>query len=415
MQEANFDRPGIFRPVIINAGLAFSYTVEYTMRLFNRNDGHEIIKRSTFTSYEPKKYGKQLERINVINGYRPFKVYNKIETIGDSGVGASSYANNVVPQPVISTVYVNTFIDSTYISVDSTNDVSQKLGQTVYSQGKNYIFMNPFDNFFKFKIFTKSADKQEDISLDLSTSYNRLNIVFIQDDGTKIYTPALKDNTLAPASGECLFKIDDTLSTLLLTQTNKEYYLVVKTPDGDDSLIYSGNFSSQGDRMKVQAEINNTISDNLSQQIADLESAKAALDSKNADLEAQTKTLADQQATLLAEQNILLNTNQNLSSTSAQTASLNSELQKQLDEISTANAFLTKQQQSLQEALNAAATGRSNNFNFVEIPGVSTSLGIGLKNATQPIVQNPANPNANPEFTKPVTGTGGQQIKTVGT
>jgi hypothetical protein len=415
MQEANFDRPGIFRPVIINAGLAFSYTVEYTMRLFNRNDGHEIIKRSTFTSYEPKKYGKQLERINVINGYRPFKVYNKIETISDSGVGASSYANNVVPQPVISTVYVNTFIDSTYISVDSTNDVSQKLGQTVYSQGKNYIFMNPFDNFFKFKIFTKSADKQEDISLDLSTSYNRLNIVFIQDDGTKIYTPALKDNTLAPASGECLFKIDDTLSTLLLTQTNKEYYLVVKTPDGDDSLIYSGNFSSQGDRMKVQAEINNTISDNLSQQIADLESAKAALDSKNADLEAQTKTLADQQATLLAEQNILLNTNQNLSSTSAQTASLNSELQKQLDEISTANAFLTKQQQSLQEALNAAATGRSNNFNFVEIPGVSTSLGIGLKNATQPIVQNPAYPNANPEFTKPVTGTGGQQIKTVGT
>jgi hypothetical protein len=417
MQDSNFDQPGIFRPVILNSGLAFSYTIEYTMRLFNRNDGHEIIRRSTFTSYEPKKYGKQLERINVINGYRPFKVYNKIETISDSGVGASSYANNVVPQPVISRVYVNNFMESANISVDSTSDVSQKLGEIVYPQGKNYIFVNPFDNFFKFKIFTKSADKMENVSLDLSTDYNRLNIVFIQDDGTKIYIPAVVDNTLAPASGECLFKVDDTMSTILLNQMNREYYLVIKTPEGNDTQLYSGNYSRQQDRKKVQDEINNTIENQLSQKIADLENAKAALDEKNSELQAQSKTLADQQATLLAEQNILLNTNQNLSSTSAQTASLNNELQKQLDEISRANAFLTKEQQSLREALDAASKdkGRSNNFNFVEIPGVSTSLGIGIKNATQPIVQNPANPNANPQFTKPATGTGGQQIKTVGT
>jgi hypothetical protein len=417
LQDSKFDEPGIFRPVILNAPLAFSYTIEYTMRLVNRNDGQEIIRRATFTSLDPKKYGRQLERINVTNGFRPFKVYNKIVKVSDAAVGASSYATSVVPQPIISRVYINNFIESSYISVDSTSDISQSVGQTVYPQGKNYIFINPFDNFFKFKIFTKSADKKEDVSLDLSLDYNNLSLVFIQDDDTKIYIQTVKDNSIAPASGECLFKVDDSLSVQLYNQKNRDYYLVLKTPEGDDTLIYAGQFARQQDRQKVQTSINNTINDELNKKIAALENAKKDLDSKNQSLQNQSKALSDQRAILEAERNSLANANATISSESAQTSSLNKELQKQIEQIALSNEFLTKEQQALKEALEKATANSTttNNFNLVEVPGKSTSLGISLKNAVKPLVQNPSKPNANPEFTKPVTGTGGQQIKTVGT
>ena len=417
LQDSNFDAPGIFRPVILNAPLAFSYTVEYTSRLVNRDDGQEIIRKATFTSLNPKKYGKQLERINVTNGFRPFKVYNKIETVGDSSIGASSYATSVVPQPIISRVYINNYIESSYISVDSTSDISQMVGQTVFPQGKNYIFINPFDNFFKFKIFTKSADKKENVSLDLSLDYNNLSLVFIQDDDTKIYIPSVKDNSIAAASGECLFKVDDSLSVKLYNQKNRDYYIVLKTPEGDDTLVYAGQFARQQDRKKVKAEIEETITDDLNKKISALENAKKDLDTKNRYLQKQTKSLSDQRAILEAERNTLASSNATLSTNSSQTTSLNTELQKQIEQIALANEFLTREQQALRDALEKATANDStaNNFNLVEVPGTSTSLGISLKNAVKPIVQNPAKPNANPEFTKPTRGKGGQQIKTVGT
>jgi hypothetical protein len=415
LQDSNFDQPGIFRPVILNSGFAFSYTIEYTMRLVNRNNGQEIIRRSTMTSLNPKKYGRQLERIDVVNGFRPFKVYNKIVTMGDTG--ASNYANAVVPQPVISRVFVNTYIESSYISVDSTSDISQSLGTIVYPQGRNYIFINPFDNFFKFKIFTKSADKQENVNLDLSTDYNRVSLVFIQDDETKVYIPAIPSNEISAAAGECLFKVDDVYATTLLKQKNKEYHIVIKTPDGDDTLIYSGNYARQQERRKIQKEINTQIQEDVSARIAALESAQNELLTKNQKLAEQAKALSNQQAILEAEKASLSATAQTATSQSAQTDALNKELQKKLQEIAVANEFLSKEQQALKDALQTATNNATaaNSLNLVEVPGVSTSLGQSVKFATQPLVQNPANPNANPQFTKPVTGKGGQQIKTVGT
>jgi len=415
MQDSGFDTPGIFRPVILNSGLAFSYTIEYTMRLFNRNDGQEIIRRSTFTSYNPKKYGKQLERINVINGFRPFKVYNKIETLSDSGVGANSYSNNVIPQPVISRVYINNFYESSMISVDSTSDISETVGATVYPQGRNYIFMNPFDNFFKFKIFTKSPDKKENVSLDLSTDYNRLNLVFIQDDETKIFIPATVSNTIAPTSGEALFKVDEVTAGALLKQSNKEYHIVIKTPEGNDTLIYSGNYARQKDREKIMKNLSLTIQEDIANQLADLERAKNDLANQDAELQAKAKAISDQQAILDAQQNNLNAIASATTGASSTTEALNASLKKELATIANAHQFFTKQQQSLKDALNKAATNKGNQFNLVEIPGVSVSMGQNVKYATQPIVQNPANPNANPEFTKPATGKGGQQISTVGT
>jgi hypothetical protein len=416
LQDSNFDQPGIFRPVILNSGLAFSYTIEYTMRLVNRNDGQEIIRRSTMTSLNPKKYGKQLERIDVINGFRPFKVYNKIVTTSND-TGASSYINSVVPQPVISRVYVNNYIESTNISVDSTSDVSQQLGSIVYPQGRNYIFVNPFDNFFKFKIFTKSADKKENVNLDLSTDYNRVNLVFIQDDETKVYIPATPSADVSASAGECLFKVDDSYATVLLKQKNKEYHIVVKTPDGDDTLLYSGNYARQQDRKKIQSEVDDQIQEDLANKIAALEAAQNDLLEKNEKLAAEAKALADQQAILEAENANLTAIAELTSEQSAQTAALNNELVKKLGQIAIANQFVTRQQKGLRDALEKAATNprNANSFNLVEIPGVTSSLGSSVKFASQPKVQNPANPNANPEFTKPVTGQGGQQIKTVGT
>ena len=81
MQTSDFEDPYLFRPIIKNANAAVSYRIEYNLRLYNSIDNSQIIKRASFGSFDTKKYGKKMKRINLGTVPTVTKIYNVIDKL----------------------------------------------------------------------------------------------------------------------------------------------------------------------------------------------------------------------------------------------------------------------------------------------------------------------------------------------
>jgi len=347
------------------------------MRLLNKANGQEIIRKATWTSTDPKKYGPSIQKINVLEGFTPVKVYNKIVKMTETDLTQSvQYLGS--PNIMTQNVYVNSYYDVNYISVDSTTDISNVLGQTVYPQGLNYIFINKFDNYVKFKIFTKSADKKQNVSLDLSSNGMNIKLAFIFDDQSKTYLDPVQDQLAAdPGAGEVLFRIDDTLSTKLLGGKGREYFIINKNDLGDEVLIYSGKFASQSERASVMAKTSSTALNQMNTQINALTTVTANLTNTTglfntfptfADPGGNGNSIAngpiiDDEATLIA---------------SAQAAQ------------STLSTNIGGLQQAIQ---NAATSNNTANLNIPDVPGFTPFGGANVNNALTPNVVKPSSPS----------------------
>lgn len=64
-QTSNFDEPVFYRPIVLNSANAISFSINYVLRLYNRADNTQIIKNARFTSFNVKKYGRRLMKINL--------------------------------------------------------------------------------------------------------------------------------------------------------------------------------------------------------------------------------------------------------------------------------------------------------------------------------------------------------------
>lgn len=376
LQDTNLNQPAVFRPVIRNAAFAVSYNIVYTMRLMNRVNGQEIIRKSTYTSFNPKKYGEKLSKINVLEGYRPVKVYNKIVKMSEGDISQSvQYVGS--PTVMTQTVFVNSYYDVNMISVDSTTTVSEKLGGTVWGQGENTVFLTKFDNYVKFKIFTKSADKKQNISLDLNATGMDVKLAFIYDDQSKIYINPYLDQTVAdPGAGEIMFRVDDSISTRLLAGKTREYYLVNQNSNGDEVLMYGGMFADQKERKKILEEKSNQL-------LADLEKKIAALQVTQLNL-SQTVTTTTIGVTGATGQ----------TGTSNGNAAINTSQAEAIANAQNAQTFASSVEQGITSALiTAANNGNLTSLNLVELPGVSNNGGANINNAKTPLVVKPSNPN----------------------
>ena len=375
LQDTNLNQPAVFRPIVRNAVAAISFTVVYTMRLMNRANGQEIIRIATYTSFEPKKYGPQLSRINILEGFRPVKVYNKIVKMTEDDLTTSvQYIGS--PTVMTQNIYVNSYYDVNYISVDSTSNLSDTLGNTVWPQGLNTIFINKFDNYVKFKIYTKSADKKQNVSLDLSSNGMNIKLAFIYDDQSKIYIdPTLDQAAADPGAGEILFRIDDSISTKLLAGKGREYFIVNKNDMGDEVLIYSGTFANQADRQRVMTVKNQLLMSQLESRIASLQAAQN-------NLSQSINTTPLQQAAN--------NTNTNSTANTA----LNKSQATQIANAQNSQSFISSTAQGINSAITQAAnTGKTKDLNIPDIPGVTPFTGANINNALTPNVIKPANPS----------------------
>ena len=263
VQTEDFNSPAIFRPVLVNP-LSTSFVVNYTMRLVNKGNQNQIIRRSTFSSFDVSKYGKENNIINLTTGAYAQKVYNKIVQAPNliSGVGV---APNVTPlEKKIPVFYKDNNIsvtqetiiidkDGNIISETSTPDVTK-----LYGQGKAKILIDPFDNFYKFTVYNlKDTTTPEIIDLGNSLTYY---MVFLDSSGQSVRVENIKNKTSIsnPSQGQVSFKVVDSNAKKILGFTTKEFYIVSKTPDGIETKLYSGAWQNQSEFLASANEAQST-------------------------------------------------------------------------------------------------------------------------------------------------------------
>lgn len=270
-QDGNFNSPNYFRPVIQNADIASTYTINYICRLMNRMDGSQIIRQASFASTDPKKYGLYFTRINIDN-YIPYKVFNRIE--GENSVQPLSGGAQ-------RTKYVKVFYDTTTVAMNLNNEI--------LPQGTGPLFLNQGDGAYSFKfnkIDTNAGDQS--VNVDLSGAFNYA-LLFVLDDKSTIEISPTYSTNMNTTLGELEFKILTGQIDTLLSQANNTYSIVVKNPDGSQYTFYQGVYYSYKNFDQVIAQFNNILN------VTDLNNQIAALQSQN-------KTLSDQIATLKAAQ-----------------------------------------------------------------------------------------------------------------
>lgn len=117
-QTDYYDDPILFRPIILNSANAVSFSIDYTLRLYNRSDGTQIIKKARITSFDVKKYGRRLMKINLGTVPTVARVYNQLQpddgsriVINNSVSLPGQTSDQQAQQLVVRTRYITGFRD----------------------------------------------------------------------------------------------------------------------------------------------------------------------------------------------------------------------------------------------------------------------------------------------------------------
>jgi hypothetical protein len=264
-QENNFNTTNKFRPIIINSDIAVSYTIDYICKLTNRMDGSQIIRKASFSSVDPKKYGKKFNRINVDN-YIPYKVFNKI--IGEK-------ANIIQGTGIQRNKFTKIFYDTTFVMLNTNNEV--------LPQGTGPLFLKKGDSTYKFKFerLNQNIGIGQRENVDLSGVFNYA-LLFVLDDDTKIEISPTFSTNMNTTLGELEFKIQSEHINTLLKQTNNSYSIVIKNPDGTQYSFYEGLYFSYNNFNQVASQYKSLFDvSSLNTKIAALEAKNKALEDEN--------------------------------------------------------------------------------------------------------------------------------------
>ncbi len=251
-QTQDFNAPSIFRPILINP-LTTSFLVNYTMRLVNRRNQNQIIRRSSIISFDVNKYGKENNVISLTTGAYSQKVYNKIVQ------APNVVSGGIMPNPAapiekrIPVFYKDNNISITKetLVIDRNGDLISETSVTgatqIFGQGKGKIVVDSFDNFYKFTVYNyKEGTSPEIIDLGTSLSYY---IVFLDSSGQSVRVENIKNKSTVsnPSAGQITFKVVDTNSKKVLGFTSRDFYIITKTQDGTETKLYSGSWETQAE------------------------------------------------------------------------------------------------------------------------------------------------------------------------
>ena len=269
-QETDWNDPNYFRPVISNSDIASSYSIDYICRLTNRMDGSQIIRKATYASNDPKKYGRWFQRLNVEN-YIPYNIFNRIE--GEASQVFEEVSND---RPK----FVKIFYDTTTVSLDENN--------VVFPQGTGPLFLKKGDSVYKqsFVRLNPNTDPVQRENVDLSGVFS-YSLLFVTDDDTKIEIPPTFSSNMNTVLGELEFKIMDSQIDTLLKQTNNTYQIQIKNPDGTQYTFYEGLYFDQQNYTEVISQYNELFDVTaLQDEITELKAANEVLTVENEALKA---------------------------------------------------------------------------------------------------------------------------------
>lgn len=117
-QDQNFNDPILFRPIILNSANAISFIIDYTLRIYNTSDNSQIIKKGRLSSFDVKKYGRRLMKINLGTVPTVARVYNQLQpddgsriVINDGTSLPGQGSDMQAEQLVVRTRYITGFRD----------------------------------------------------------------------------------------------------------------------------------------------------------------------------------------------------------------------------------------------------------------------------------------------------------------
>ena len=322
LQSSDFGTPYRFRPIVLNSAVATSYRIEYTLRIFNTVDNSQIIRQAQYSSFDVKKYGRRIRKINL--GVEPVvaKVYN---TLPDNKpiINLTSYNRLNITQDSGSngtqTEFVTSFVDRNRISASvsavkivpatkqqgdviptadsqtlEVSDIPLKLDQIastdkVYQQGEGPIAITPFDNFYMFIIYNNAKSSALGVGEPQLVDLTQVGTIYINFfdavTGLKIKLKSYNNiKELNPVNGEVVFKIPSDEANKILGIVDRTYYIsaVLETGGGtsEETLMYTGKWYNSIEKAEVVA----------SDTITDLQNAYSTL------IEATTKSDAAYEA-----------------------------------------------------------------------------------------------------------------------
>jgi hypothetical protein len=238
-QEHDFDKPMLFRPVLVYSPYTSSFTIKYTMKLINKMNGETIFRTSSLTSTNVSPYGKKLNVISTGKTLHNLKIYNKNITTSDT-VEIKNFFSDI-SNPIkenIKTKYL--FVNQNDILINKEDDAQVSFISNIelknsffYKNGELKLDLNEFDNIIKFKISKINGDSIEILNLEgLDVLFS-----FIFDDGNKIYVENNKEFSDLK-NGIITFIIKGDLSNKIKNQKNKKFYLISKGLDGIENVLY---------------------------------------------------------------------------------------------------------------------------------------------------------------------------------
>ena len=232
IQEGNFNEPKKFRPILKNADSAYSFSIDYVMRLTDKDTGNQIVRTASITSFEPKRHGRKIEKVNLEGSVRSFKIYNKI--IEETKL----QVNRKVVDKRVEKLYTPTFFDFNEVAVNTSNVILKTDGtfttesvwnwDVIFGQGEAIMLIHPYENYVKFKMHrylennvTTSLDLRYDVDLFLVIEYAGKRVRFSKLEG--FYSTNL-------AEGEIVFKIPAKDSSAIYSNEGGIFYITSKVP-----------------------------------------------------------------------------------------------------------------------------------------------------------------------------------------
>ena len=201
IQRSNFNVPLRFRPILLHAATAYSFSLKYTCIFRDTTTGEQFYRTASLSKLNPRGYGLNIRKLNVA-GFTRLDVYHAsdINVVNqfngtDNGTGQTRFINNYLQQ-------INLLQEAV-------------------------IEVTPFSNVYQFQFDETLAEGFE------------FFLAFIADDGEKLYVPDIEEEN---TDTKLFFKIQERVAERIRTFRNRSWYIIGVNPNGDPTTIAKGVF-----------------------------------------------------------------------------------------------------------------------------------------------------------------------------
>lgn len=319
VQTDNFDRPNFFRPIIKNSS-SIAYKIDYTVRLYNREDNSQVWKTASMISNEAAKYGRSLNRINLGSNPIQTKIYNQ-RVVKDVKI------NNIQPPVINNTKYITSLSTNANISItaESINIIagsesdsliqresllqdSDTSNLRIYPNGLGRILIPDSTVFLKFNVFQKVKGVNRSINL---SGLGKIILAFNSDQGEDIEFENYPNAFTTTASGEIVFRLTEQNTDRILKLNDRTFRIFLKNETGDKTFLYTGEFFSTTEMISEEKEnkiinLENQIS-GLGEEILSLTQLTETQQDTISKLISENKKLNSNLSESLSDENIIRN------------------------------------------------------------------------------------------------------------